>query len=625
MTPPIYAYDFETFYSKTYSIRDLGNWAYVNHPEFNAYMVSVVGDNGFEFCGPPKDFDWSRLNGAIVIAHNAGFEQAVTIRLMELGIIGCDLSFHEFHDTADLAAYLGYPRSLAEAAKGMLGIVVDKGVRDKAKGKQWSDMTLEEQAEMSIYGTADSRTELQLWLQHGHRWPAWERELSAMTRDMCAEGLPIDLAAVRSAIGTLQTQLAACRGRIPWAVDATTPALSKKLMAVECAKHKVEPPKSMAKDSEEFDAWLKQHGDSLPFAKAMGQYRSMNMLLKKLQTMVVRTEINPNDPDRGQMPYSLKYGGAHTMRDSGDAGWNPQNLNRKPVLFDPTGLIIDEKIQKAAIEFFHIAKKWPERVEAVDMRSMITAPPGKILGVLDQSAIEPCVLNWFAEDEEFLELLRQGMDPYEAQARVTGEYDDPRPLAEVNPDLRQYKKVEVLGLGYGAGGEKAVVIAKTLAGLIITEEQGASLVTNFRSRKFIPTFWRTLEAEMRKAAPGDYNMPLPSGRVQRYREVRNFGSLSAIIPRNGRFMRLKTWGGSLAENITQGCARDVFMDKCIQLKNENLPQILRVHDEAVFLWDEDKAEANLKLANEIMIAPLSWASGLPLRAAGHLCKKYTKS
>lgn len=624
MKTPIYAFDYETYYSKTYSIRDLGNWAYCHHPEFNAYMLSVCGDNGFEFIGSPEDFDWPRLNGADVIAHNAGFEQAVTTRLLELGIIKCDLEFNNFYDTADLAAYLGYPRSLVEAAKGLLGIIPDKSMRDKAKGKQWKDMTPDEQRDMSIYGLTDSRLELKLWLEHGHKWPAWERELSAMTRDMCAEGLPIDLAAVRSAIATLETQLAACRGRIPWAGDPETPALSKKLMAVECAKHNIAPPKSMAKTSEEFDEWLRQHGDSLPFAKAMGQYRSMNMLLKKLETMIIRTIPNETDPNRGQMPYSLKYGGAHTMRDSGDAGWNPQNLNRKPVLFGPGGLITDEATQKAAVGFFHIAKKWPEHVESVDMRSMITAPPGKILGVVDLKAIEPCCLNWFAEDEEILKMLRAGMDPYEAQARVTGRYDDPRPLEEVDKDLRQYMKVEVLGLGYGAGPEKAIVIAKTLAGLELTIAQTTPIVAQFRSRKFIPALWRKLEKGMKDSAPGTYEMELPSGRIQRYREVRNYGSLSAMIPRSGRMMRLKTWGGSLAENITQGAARDVFMDKCITLKNEGLPQILRVHDEGLFLFDEDKAEDDLKLAQQIMAASISWMPGLPLGASAHLCLKYTK-
>lgn len=621
MKTPIYAYDYETYYSKTYSIRDLGNWAYCHHPEFNAYMLSVSGDNGFEWVGDPKDFDWPRLNGADVIAHNAGFEAAVTTRLCELGVITCDLEFNNLYDTADLAAYLGYPRSLAEACKGLLGFIPDKSARDMAKGKTWADMTPDEQKIMSNYALADSRAELRLWLEHGHRWPAWERELSQMTREMYAAGLPIDLGAVNTAVARLQLELKRCRDRIPWAAgDPTAAALSKKLMGAECAKHGIEPPKSMAKDSEEFDEWLRQHGDNLEFARAMGQYRSLNILLKKLETMIVRT-----NPENSIMPYSLKYGGAHTLRDSGDAGWNPQNLNRKPVIFDGNGLVTSISNQKHLTAAKNSGTAMPPDVEFVDMRSMITAPAGKVLAVWDLKAIEPCSLAWLAEDEEILTLLRSGVDPYEAQARVTGRYDDPRPLEEVDKDLRQYMKVEVLGLGYGAGPEKAIVIAKTLADLVLTIEQTTPIVARFRSRPYIPRLWRRLEKDMKSCAPGDYEMELPSGRMQRYRNVRDYGSLSAEIPRSGRMMRLKTWGGSLTENATQGMARDVFMQKCITMAHEGLPQILRVHDEAVGLFDEDKAEAALALGSQIMAAPLDWAPGLPLASSGHLCVKYTKS
>jgi hypothetical protein len=80
------AFDYETYYSKTYSIRDLGNYGYTHHEEFDAFLLSVAGQDGFKWCGNPKDFDWGYLDGKILVAHNAGFEQAVTERLVELGI-----------------------------------------------------------------------------------------------------------------------------------------------------------------------------------------------------------------------------------------------------------------------------------------------------------------------------------------------------------------------------------------------------------------------------------------------------------------------------------------------------------------------------------------------------------
>ena len=38
------AIDFETYYSKDYSVRSLGNQGYAAHEEFDPYMVSILGE-----------------------------------------------------------------------------------------------------------------------------------------------------------------------------------------------------------------------------------------------------------------------------------------------------------------------------------------------------------------------------------------------------------------------------------------------------------------------------------------------------------------------------------------------------------------------------------------------------
>jgi DNA polymerase bacteriophage-type len=158
----------------------------------------------------------------------------------------------------------------------------------------------------------------------------------------------------------------------------------------------------------------------------------------------------------------------------------------------------------------------------------------------------------------------------------------------------------------------------------LTLDETKALVAKFRSRPYIPGFWRELEEAMAASAPDDFHMTLPSGRVMRYRDVKNYGSISAVIPRLGKMMRLKFWGGTLTENIVQASSRDVFMDRCIVLEDNNLPPLLRVHDEAVCLLKEDTAEDDLKLMTEIMSTNPDWWPELPLRAEGHLCKRYTK-
>lgn len=621
----IAALDYETFYSKDYSIRDLGNYAYTHHPEFDPYMLTVATDAGDTWGGHPLNFDYPVVDKQTWVMANAGFDLSVTEALIEAGKIP-SVSAIEVFDVLDLARYLGFPGNLAGAAKHMLGKTLDKGTRDKAKGKHWSEMNPDFQKEMSTYAIRDAQVTLEIWLKYGHLWPEHERQLSRLTREMCARGVPVDIAGIRRDIRSLETLLWKTRTEIPWKIEEDGKgALSKKQMAIECRKNNIEPPKSMAKDSEEFDIWLKQHGEKFPFARAMGAYRSINGQLKRLKAMNVRSIEDDETEGRGWMPFGLKYAGAHTLRDSGDAGVNVQNFSRT-AMFEKemrdlagvsTEIVVDDKGREKFVEE-------PDKVFGIDMRGKIMAPEGKVLGVVDLSAIEPCVLNTLAGDEEMIEKLHAGMDPYEAQARITGVYTDPRPLKEVDSDLRQHMKVDVLGMGYGAGPDKVIIIAKTLAGLELSLEEARAAVFRFRSRRFIPNLWDKLESAMRSAAPGDFTIELPSGGEMLYRDVRNFGSLSAVINRGISLMRLKFWGGSLAENVTQRAARDVFMDRVLELAKQMLPPVLRVHDEAVCVLDEATAENDLQRMISVFSTAPAWWQELPVRADGHLCKRYHK-
>jgi DNA polymerase I-like protein with 3'-5' exonuclease and polymerase domains len=587
-----YSFDFETFYSRDYSVATLGNYGYTHHPEFDPYLLTVEGDNGFEWAGHPKEFEWDRFSGSIVVAHNAGFELAITRRLVELGSIP-PIGWDQLYDTADLAAYLGVPRSLAEATKALLGVTVDKSARGEAKGLHWNEMTPAFQEKMLQYAKMDAKLELALWTKHQHRWPEWERRLSQLTRDMCEAGVPIDLEGVEDAIRKLNSVLWTTRTQIPWAEDPDAVVLSPKKAAGACRAQGVEPPKSWAKNDQCFEHWLNLHREKFPWAEAMGEYRSQNMLLKKLQTLRDRT-VN-NGAGYAVMPYGMKYAGAHTLRDSGDQGFNIQNLPKKPM-------------------------------HGVDLRGLICAPEGFTFGIVDLRAIEPCVLAWFAEDEDMLARLLVGEDMYEAWARMTHGYEDPRPLKEVNPTLRQLCKVEVLGLGYGAGVDKFMQMPSIMEiDVKIEREQAEESVRNFRARQYIPYLWEVLEQKMLACTNGTYEMELPSGRVMRYREVRyENGRLQALIPRMGKMMRMAFWGGSLTENLVQATSRDVFMHGVLQLEAAGLPPCIRVHDEAVCLLPEETAEEDLRTMNKCMSVVPEWIQGLPLFTEGKLSKRYTK-
>ena len=62
----VFAVDFETYYDNDCSITTLGTLGYFSHPDFDAYMVSIVGDEGTYWVGNPKAFNWENLNGQII-------------------------------------------------------------------------------------------------------------------------------------------------------------------------------------------------------------------------------------------------------------------------------------------------------------------------------------------------------------------------------------------------------------------------------------------------------------------------------------------------------------------------------------------------------------------------------
>jgi hypothetical protein len=403
----IYAIDFETYYDKEYSVVDLGYWHYTHHERFNAYMVSIVGDDGNEYAGDPKEFDWGCIHDTVWLSHNANFDAAVFERLKELGIVPAHVAPREWHDTADLVTYLGYPRSLKEAMAAIYKIEVNKSTRDNMTGKSWESMTPEFKQEVTEYALKDSRACVKLWADLSDAWPKHERELSRQTRTMCTNGLPIDLEGCEADIRALELKLWQARKLIPWADNEDAKVLSPKALAEECRKHGIRAPKSMAQDSPDFDLWKEEFSEKYPFAQAMSDYRRINAILLKFKTMRLRTRPN------GHMGFGLKYFGAHTGRWSGDTGFNVQNTPRAD-LFE------------------------------VNLRKRIVAPNGKTLVVCDLSNIEPRCMAILANDTEMLNALQSGIDVYEAHARATLGYTDSRPLKEGDPLLRQVSKVRCL-------------------------------------------------------------------------------------------------------------------------------------------------------------------------------------
>lgn len=579
----ICAIDFESYYDNETSVSTMGAWHYARATDI--YLVSMAGDDGLRFVGHPKDAPWDQVDGQTWIMHNAAFDLTLTECLIEMGVIP-SVKAAAIHDTADMTAYLGYPRSLKEASHFLLGTEVSKDVRDKMKKKQWATMTPEFQEDVRKYALGDAENTLNLWLKHGDKWPEHERTVSRLTRKMTMRGVPVNAEKLHESSKTLTETASNTRDLLPW--HPSRPALSLHAVRDECKKCGIWAPDSFAEKEEQAQRWEEEFADKFQWVKAMREHRKANKHLKTIQTMLTRTRPN------GRMGYDLKYFGATTGRDSGSGGWNAQNLPR-------------------------------DVVSGVDIRSLIEAPAGKMLVVCDLSQIEARCILYLAKDKATLDVLRTGVDVYEAHARATMGYTDPRPLKDVDKALRQLAKARVLGLGFGCGANKFQVVAKMMAGLDISPSEADRIVTEYRaSNPKIVTLWRKLDEALRKSQGTHLIVALPNQRTLVYRDVKAGHESSGVIPRNGKMLRSKLYGGLLAENLTQAFARDIFMDRVVALSDKGYEVILRVHDEVVCLVDEADAEEARKDIETIMSTPPKWCNELPMGAEATTMTYYAK-
>lgn len=593
----VVAVDFETYFKKNHvSIQKQGIPGYFDHPEFDAYLVSVVTEDGKEYCGPVDGFDFSCILEYDWLSHNKGFDYTLYRWLGTKGIIDAPEP-ESWFCTADLAAYHGIARALNTVTHFLYGHTMDKSIRDNMSGKRWENLNPEEKEELTEYCLEDSRWLIKIWRDLSDDWPEHERKFSDLTMEMKNRGLPINAAKLDRSIRKLNKKMFELAEDIPWwdapVKGALTP-LSDVRMAEECKRNQIPVPASRAKDSPEAIAWVEQWGEAYPFVQAMQQWNSANTLIKKLHTLRDRVVFNDADADEfAWMPYGLKYCGAHTGRDTGGDGFNVLNFHKAEVF-------------------------------GVDFRSHIEAPPGYEFISADFSQIEPRVLAWLVEDEPFLERLRAGEDPYVSFGTTTlgheGDWDG---------GDRQLWKVMVLQLGYQSGWKKFMEVARTY-GVDLEPAEARALVKMYRRvNKLVPDFWKELERQLRKCSvtkegSGTFTIPLPSGRTQIYRNVCGSRNLKAAVAGESGFMVKHLYGGLLCENVVQAIARDIFVEKYLEIEGAGIPIVLRVYDEYLGLVKKKDAKRKKAEMEEIMSSPVDWAPGLPLAAEADIIKFYTK-
>lgn len=317
------------------------------------------------------------------------------------------------------------------------------------------------------------------------------------------------------------------------------------------------------------------------------------------------------------------------------------------------------------------------------IRGIIIAPEGKKLVIADLSNIEGRVLAWLANEQWKLKAFYDfdrgiGEDLYKLTYAKAFRIKP----ADVTKDMRQIGKVKELAFGYqgGLGAwitfatafqidlEKMAVEAYDSIPFDILNESESFRVwykkqgkgqyglsnnafvvcDSFKRmwRKEHPNtvnFWNEIEDSCKLAVEhketkysagmhkilciGSWlRISLPSGRCLCYPSpqiIDNKLSYNGIDQYTRKWTRISTYGGKLAENITQAVARDILAYSMLGIEKAGYEIVLTVHDE-IIAEAPDSPKYNAEALSKLMSTNPKWASGLPLDAKGFESYRYGK-
>ena len=633
--PIICAFDTEVIYDtrNKYSIGTMGSRQFVEDPRHDCYLCQFANDD-FTEAAHPSDIDWFKYQGATFICHNASFDEAQFIAMVEKKVIPpIDVTFI---CSADMCSYFQLPRALAQAVKVVFKHDMPKEMRDWMNGKTWQDAVDEGKSkELLEYGINDVIWTWKLYKKLYKKWPEIEREISRISREMSWEGLPVDVKLLRKSIKSMEKQIWEIQQRLPWhdQIDPDTKKpyaiTGKKGLNTYLKKEGLPTIKSTAKDSTECEEWITTYGARCTYVSDFQTLVRINKHYSTLKTLLERVD------SRDRFTYSLLYCGVpSTQRFKGAGGWSVHNAFPREVKY------------------------------GVDVRSMIRAPKGHKLIVSDLSNIEPRCAAKICGDEEALQAYFEGANPYQYHAEETMNWTGGQVKKE-DPALYALAKERVLSLGYGVGWQKFLSRARQFGfGDVFDKEYDkfdensfirfldnvpsqAHLVDvfdaaddyekrcmvnawiqvmDFRAKQpLIKGLWDKHAENFGKAAGSGkkYEIPLLSGRKMTFFKPRSELQGISCKHTEGGKERRREYGASLYQKSVQATARDVFIFHLYNLHQRGVKVIMHVHDEVVVEAKESEVEATADIIKEVMTTSPPWAE-LPLESDCVITDTYLK-
>lgn len=367
------------------------------------------------------------------------------------------------------------------------------------------------------------------------------------------------------------------------------------------------------------------------------------------------------DPIDRVMRNQLQFaGGQRTSRWAG-RGIQPQNLPRtfKGCEEDPLLTWTTEDIMNGRRDLLDLTFKEPLDVISGMVRSALQTPPGEEFRVADLSSIESVVQGWMTGCAWINEVLESGRDIYKSFGvhLYHKDYDD------VTKKERNNSKPATLGGGYGMGGGDLGHDGKRGGlwgyaenmGIDMSKEESHQSVKVFRELCHeIVSYWWELDRSFKKCIRTGKTIrmnnaqktcpiifektgafviiTLPSGRRMFYKDCKivtkemigNNGkpwtaeniSYMGWDQTKGMWIPQLTRGAKIFENLVQAISRDILKEGMIRSFRDGFNIRWSVHDELITSAKIEDDYHTLDRLIEHMTAPISWAPGLKLKAAG---------
>ena len=605
--------DFETYYSKDYSLSKLTTEEYVRDSRFEVIGVAVKkssfakGRNyhhrdatGPMWCTGSKkqiakflsQFDWSN---SVAVAHNAMFDMAI-------------LNWHFGIKPKKIADTLSMSRALhaIEVSHGLAALseyyaLGKKGTEvHDAIGKKRLDFTPEEIEAYGGYCIQDVELTFKLFQEFLNRgFSVTELNLIDLTIRMFSEpALELDTEVLT---GHLEDVLATKAELMDKVSHEKTKLTSNPQFAELLQEYGVKPPVKIslttgketfafAKSDEGFKA-LQDHENPSVQALVAARLGVRSTIEEK------RTERFISIGKRGKLPIPLRYYAAHTGRWGGDDKINMQNLPRGSAL-----------------------------------KKAMCAPEGYKFVDCDLSQIEARTLAWLAEEEELVQAFDRGDDVYKIMASAI--YD--KPEEDISKEERFVGKTTILGAGYGMGAVKFRNQLKTF-GVELEQEECDRIISVYRTTyKNIPKLWRSAGKSLKQimndkctkfgrpdviTVEGDKGILLPNGLHVKYPNLRTvtdeLGDTETLYDtRRGKaIVSTRIYGGKVIENVCQALARIVIGEQLLRVA-KRYKVVMTVHDAIGCIVPEKEVEQGLKYVEDCMKTRPVWASDLPLDCEG---------